>query len=214
MGLISFIAPQILKRSSSRYNKNIEVVEEFGQKALLVNGIQETGPYVNSLFRNGLRYLSSWHKGNIKSIAIFGVGGGGALFQLERMYPNASITAVDYDAEIIRLGKKYFHFDRFTNTTFVIVDARKFVSDPKNFHAFDLVIIDLYIGNDVPEFVTSETFLNNTKKIVAPQGAVMMNYFSYKNQQKESKLLLDKLSEIYQSVISRPNRRNIFFFCH
>lgn len=214
MRLLSFFTPQTLERSSSRYNKKIEVVEEFGQKVLLVNGIQETGPYVNSLFQNGLRYLTTWHKGNVKNIVLFGVGGGGILFQLERLYPEVLITAIDYDAEVIELGKKYFHFDRLINTKFVIADARKFVTNPKYSKAFDLVIIDLYVGNDVPEFATSEIFLNNTKKILAPRGAVMMNYFSFKNQQKKSKLLLDKLSKIYQSVISRPNRRNIFFFCH
>ena len=214
MGLSSFIFSQVLERSSSQYNKNIEVIEEFGQRVLRVNGIQETGPYVNSLFRSGLRYFSSWHKKNIKSIALFGVGGGGILFQLERLFPGALITAIDYDSEVIELGKKYFNFDRLIHTTFVIADARKFVTNPKNGHAFDLVVIDLYVGNDVPEFVTSKIFLNNIKKILAPRGAVVMNYFSFKNQQKMSKLLLDKLSKIYQSVVSRPNKRNIFFFCH
>lgn len=213
MGLLSFLLLQTFETSSSRVNEKIKVIELFGQKILLVNNVQQTGPYVNSLFENGLRCLRSQHNEAIKEVVMFGVGGGGVLFQLERAYPASSIIAVDYDPEIIRLGKKYFGFEKLKRTTFVISDARKFITERKNQKQFDLVVIDLYIGNDVPDFATSVAFLKGMRKLLTPTGSVMMNYFSSKNQPKNAKLLLDKLSKIFQSVNSVPNKRNIFFFC-
>jgi spermidine synthase len=202
----------LISETHSPVNRDIAVVDNHGRRTLRVNGIEQTGKYVDALFRQGLRYLRHWHNLPVKSIVVFGVGGGGVLFQLQNIYPDAYITGVDKDSEVIGLSKKYFGLNTLTNTKLVVCDARDFVKKKSNIHRFDLVVIDIYIANDVPAFVTENAFLHDVKQILHPDGAMMMNYFSFSDQPAKSGKVFGRLSRIFQLVESKRILRNIFFF--
>jgi spermidine synthase len=96
----------------------------------------------------------------------------------------------------------------------VCEDAREFITQAgRQKRTFDFVIIDCYIGNDVPEFVTHTAFLASIKRIVAAKGLVVYNYFNSSDQSHNAQILLDKLSQIYHCVYSKDILRNIFFYC-
>lgn len=204
---------QLVDESHSNVNRDITIVDTHGRRTLRVNGTEETGVYTDQLFRNGLKCYRSWYPNTPKRILVFGVGGGGVFPMLESMYPQARITGVDIDPEVVRLARKHFGLQTLKRTSFIVQDARKFASDNKNRNKYDFIIIDIYIGNDVPEFITNDPFVRAIEKLLKRDGALMINYFSFENQAKKSKILLDKLSKIYQCVNSQRNLRNIFFYC-
>lgn len=206
--------PQTIERSDSSYNKSIEVIRRFGKNELYVNGIQQSGPYTIRLWKTGLREVLNNPPMNLKNILVLGVGGGTLFGMLHKVFPEAKITGVDIDKEIIRLYSKYFNESDSLSVALICNDAGKFVAQSYlKKQLYDLVIIDLYIGDDVPEFVSGSIFLSAVKKILAPHGFVVFNYFSLQNQTNNSQLLLDKLKKIYQSVISKDILRNKFFYC-
>jgi spermidine synthase len=212
MNWVSFLFPQKVTRSHSRYNKTIEVIERFGKKELYVNGIQQSGPYTIRLWKTGLKELIDHPPAEVKTVLVLGIGGGTLFGVLRNIFPAARITGVDIDGEIIRLYRKYFQNE--LDVRLLCTDAQVFVKNQiRKKQSFDLIIIDLYIGNDVPEFVTQRAFLTSVKNILSPAGLVIFNYFCFKNQTRASELLLDKLSGIYQSVIRKNILRNIFFYC-
>jgi spermidine synthase len=212
MKILSYFFSQTIETSHSRHNKTITVVERFGKKELYANDIQQSGFYTARLWILGLKELFSHPPKNTKKILVLGIGGGTLFPVLERIFPAAHITAVDIDSEIIRLYRKYFH--SVSQARLVCADAREYVKDQarKN-RSFDIIIVDLYIGNDVPQFVTSGTFLASIKRVMAPGGVVVWNYFSSGNHFRNSQILLDKLLGIYHSVMSQDILRNTFFYC-
>lgn len=211
MGLISYLIPKRLVTLHSSFNQDIEVVEMYGKNVLLVNGIQQSGQYTQRLWEMGF-------KGNLDkyaaTILVFGVGGGTAFHMLRRIYPQASIVGVDIDPEIIRISKMYFGLNDLQNLRLIDRDAASFAREAaRQKKRYDLVIIDLYVGNDVPAFVEGSDFLKAIESLKAANGRVILNYFSYYNQPQKSKILLDRLAKIYQSVQRKNILRNIFFYC-
>jgi spermidine synthase len=214
MKWLSYIFPQTIETSHSRYNKSIRVIERFGKKELYVSDIQQSGFYTARLWMEGLKEVFYHSPKNTKTILVLGIGGGTLFPMLHTLFPDCRITAVDIDGEIIRLYEKYFRNKNEKPVRVCLADARKFVTDEINKkHLYDLVIIDIYEANDVPAFVTQKSFFSSIRKILSPQGLVVFNYFSWRNQAQKSQLLLDKLSLIYQSVIKKNILRNIFFYC-
>lgn len=193
--------------SSSPYNKQIAIVGLFGRNSLLVNGIQQTGPYTEKLWKMGLRPILEDSSFQPVNILVFGIGGGTVFNIFQKAFPKAQMVGVDIDPEIIRIGRTYFGLDKLPRLTLVAKDARDYYVNQK----YDLVIIDLYIGNDVPRFVTQEPFLSNVRRLLRPEGRMIMNYFSEKNQDKESTTLLSRLLTIFSNAQRRPVLRNIFF---
>lgn len=214
MTWLSFIFPHTIASAHSRYNKTIHVIERFGSRELYVDGIQQSGPYTIRLWKTGLRDIGTNLPEEIKNILILGVGGGTLFGMLTAKFPHAHITAVDVDAEIISLYKKYFMRGDVSSVSLVCEDARKFITQAvREKKMFDLVIIDLYIGNDVPDFVTNTAFLASIHRILAKKGMAVYNYFNSSDQSHNAEVLLDKLSQIYHCVYSRDILRNIFFYC-
>ncbi|OGG11669.1 hypothetical protein A2Z00_00030 [Candidatus Gottesmanbacteria bacterium RBG_13_45_10] len=215
MSWLSYIFPKKIATFHSKYNRDIAVIERNARPVLLVNGIQQSGPYTTKLWKKVLASMPPQSEKSIATVLVFGVGGGTLFPMLKKRYPNASVTAVDIDAEIIQIAKKYFGLNNFFDVRLICHDARKFLIDAaKKKEAFDLIIIDLYIGNDVPQFVTLEPFLRSVGRIVAPKGFVIQNYYSFQDQEKNSQILLDRLQKIYQSVIRKQILRNVFYYCY
>jgi len=114
--------------------------------------------------------------GPVTSILLLGLGGGTCLRQLRHFVPEARITAVEIDSEMISLARKYMKLDDL-NITVIEQDAFEFVSkrDPKA----DIVIDDLYHarGEDVerPKAITPH-YLEACRNHLHSKGSLVMNF--------------------------------------
>lgn len=210
MNILSYIFPWRLLLSGSRYNKKIDVRLIRGKNVLLVNGIQQTGPYTERLWKEGLAQYPD--VGTLAKILVLGVGGGTLFHLFHNKYPESKIVGVDIDAEIIRIAGTFFGVNSLPNVTLIQRDAREFISDSSYKNYFDFVVIDLYIGNDVPDFVTTEKFFKKVRTILRPNGRLVVNYFSESNQPQKAKKINDTLASIFSETQSRGVLRNIFFY--
>lgn len=178
-------------QTSSRYNKKIVVRTLLGKSELLVNGIQQTGGYTEKLWKIGLRGIHA------KNVLVFGVGGG----LVFKHFPQSEITAVDIDGAIIKIATEYFGV---RNVTLIERDARVFDTDKK----FDLVIVDLYIGNDVPEFATTKNFLLRCERFLKEGGRMIINYYCAYDQGKKAA----KIVSFFEKAKAKQVLRNIFIY--
>ncbi len=202
-----------LYTGSSIFSDVIEVVETFGNRKLLVNGITQSGRYPQLLFRSGVKRLYTWHQGPMRRILVFGIGGGDVFRLLRTFYSKAHITGVDIDAEILHVAKTYFDIGNISRTTYRIADAKSFVKNSTLNGRYDCVVVDLYIGNTVPDFVGSRRFLVNISRLLRPGGSVMFNYFSYSHQKEVKQDLLILLRSLFSEVDMQSNHKNIFYYC-
>lgn len=208
MGLFHHFLPETVLVTSSRYNPEIRVVREREGMKLLVNGSRQSGPYIQKLWQAALGafHLDSFTR--ISSILVLGVGGGTVITLLTARYPEASITAVDIDPVIIGIAKKYFHLDHISNLQLLHGDAQEFVKRHKR---YDLIIIDLFIGREIPSFVGVQWFYKNLKRNLTPGGVCILNYLQEREYQEKSEALLRLMSDFFPTVSDYRIANNRFF---
>ncbi|MEQ1862503.1 MAG: fused MFS/spermidine synthase [Chthoniobacteraceae bacterium] len=103
--------------------------------------------------------------------------GAGAFGMPERMslrFPDARITAVEIDPEVIGVGRRYFRLAEFANIHAVAADARRYLrtSDDR----FDFVFGDAYNGVQfVPPHLVTREFFGEVGARLKPGGVFVMN---------------------------------------
>ena len=117
-------------------------------------------------------------KRNVGNALILGFGAGSVASILCDEYNQAiHLTGVEKDPVVIDLARRYFHIDRYKNLTLHSEDAGEFVErcDKK----FDLVVVDIFVGIDVPQEFTEETFLAGLGRLLSPRGICFFNVAIY-----------------------------------
>lgn len=213
MGLFSFLLPKVVLRTMSPYNHDICVVRQWSGYKLLVNGSPQSGSYIRMLWSRVLRKFKIDSLQNIRTILVLGVGGGTVIELLAKRFPNAIITAVDIDSTMIMIAKKFFGIHKHPNIRLVRADANTFVNQSgKKGELFDIVVVDLFIGPKIPEFVSSTPFLKNLHAIVRPGGCLVINYLRELEYQAKSDELRVRLSAVWKHVGDMKLYNNRFFF--
>lgn len=199
MSFVSYIIPQIVARFSTKYNEDIRVVEESGKLKLLVNGSRQSGTYVEWLWKKA---LDAFRLGTYRSILVLGVGGGTVIHLLAERFSQAHITGVDIDPQMIEIGKKYFGLSRIPNLRLVVADAKTY--KPK---MYDLVIIDLFVGRHIPEFVRDENYLKRFGESI-----IIINYLREGEYWEKSVELEKIMKRIFRQVKNYQIAHNSFYF--
>ena len=210
MHLLSYFIPVTVLRTSSPYNKDIRVLEESGKMKLLCNGARESGEYIAALWRHAFRSFALASDRKTDNILVLGIAGGTVIHMLHALYPEAVITGVDIDPVIISVGKKYFGLGDLPLFRAVRGDAERFVARTPA-KKFDCVVIDVFIGPDVPPFVLSPVFQRNVKKLLTPKGFVLINYLRQTGYETRAVTLETLLQSMYNHVRSDDIYNNRFF---
>lgn len=209
MHWLSFIYPQTVLRTSSRFNPDIRVNEESGEYKLLVNGSRQSGKYIADLWQYAMMQFPFTLSLPITRILVLGVAGGTVIHMLHNIFPQAQITGVDIDPVMIEIGKKYFKLADVPKLKLIVADAQEYVR--KNNRQYDLVILDLFIGREIPGFASSEIFLQNVKRILKPDGRLFINFLREEEYEHKAKKLSSVLKKIFIDVRSVDRYNNRFF---
>ena len=116
---------------------------------------------------------------NPKKILVTGEGGATIISALQEMLPDAQIDVVEIDGAVDRVARQYFDFKPGPKTRVTIEDGRVFVkraaaSKPN----YDMVLLDAFDADYIPEHMLTREFLNEVKTIMAPNGVIVANTFS------------------------------------
>lgn len=209
----SYIYPQAIAQFTSPYNKDIRVVLECNRYKILVGGSPQSGPYIEKLWCSAFKSFKVNGSEAVNRILILGVAGGTVISLLHNLFPRAQTTGVDIDQTMIDVGKKYFALSQISHLNLICADVRVLIRkliEKKT--CFEMVIVDLSFGREIPDFVISRTFLQNLRKIMPAGGRLIINYLREGEYQQKSNLLLDKLEKIYDAVEARGIFLNRFFF--
>ncbi len=143
---------------------------------LLINGIPQTR-IVNNAHR--ISYWKYVHKISIfsslkrdsRNVLLFGFGAGSLATELNRL--NMKVDAVEMDARMLPIAKKYFYFED-SATNFIVDDARHYIKTVNK--KYDLIVFDVLNGEVQPSYVfTSESF-RELKNLLNDDGIIIIEF--------------------------------------
>ena len=199
------LGTKILEERKSEYNGNIKVVRSLGFGTyILVGGLTQSGGIVTDIWRNTLRKI--YNSGfKIQTVLILGLGGGTVAKLVGKYWPKSKVTGVEIDRVMVELGEKYLVIG---NVKVIIGDAYEFIK--KNKEIYDLVIVDLYIGDKFPEKFEEEEFLRKLTK----NKLVVINRLYFGEKRKEAVVFGNKLEKIFMNVEWFYPPANVMFLCY
>ncbi len=168
----SYFVPIKIWKGSSAVNPVLELFLYRGQYQLATR---------DAVYSDGTRYrplLLGFRKlkkdlAGVKRMLVLGAGLGSAAAILDAAGYHPEITFVDIDPVVLELSKEIYS-GNFSKSQFIVDNAEAFMG--RNTDRFDLVVVDVFLGRDVPEFVTSTTFLKNCREAVGREGHLVLNY--------------------------------------
>ncbi len=108
-----------------------------------------------------------------RRILVVGVGGGTVPMFLRAVLPQAHIDAVDTDAGMLDVARRYFGFREDTALQAHVTDGRRFIETPGP--PYDGIILDAYGPRGIPGPLATREFLLATRARLARGGAVVSN---------------------------------------
>lgn len=213
--LLSYIIPQKIAEFRTPYNAYIRINDEGGGKRkLLVNGSPQSGTYIDVLWDTALGSFGIAGLTPMRKILVLGTAGGTVIHKVHGFFPHVPITGVEIDEIMIEIGKKYFSLGDMHELKFIHADAKEFVhSEVKKKHVYDFIIVDMSFGRVIPEFLTTQKFIDELHVLAGSGGHVVINYLRELEYEKLSEHFMGKLKKRFFSVHDHSVYRNRFFFC-
>lgn len=198
----------ILEERESKYNGHLRVLRTWGMGTYIQsNGLTQSGGIVESIWKRTLKQIKDKQSlplsgEEIKSVLILGLGGGTLAKLLRKKYPDAKITGVEIDPIMIELGKKYLDLDKY-NIDIKIEDTNKF-----KFGEYDLVIVDMYSGDNFPKEFENEEFLKKLTKF----QTVIINRLYFGDKRPDTVRFGNKLEKLYKQSLPLRGKKVTWFY--
>jgi spermidine synthase len=129
---------------------------------------------------------------NPRRVLIAGLGGGSLPSALTTLFPEAQIDVIEIDQAVVNVAKEFFDFEETDQVSVIVNDARVYVKRAALLEKkYDLVILDAFTGDYIPEHLLTLEFLQEVRSIMTPDGVLVANTFS-------TSRLYDHESETYQ----------------
>ncbi|NMO19449.1 fused MFS/spermidine synthase [Pyxidicoccus fallax] len=112
-----------------------------------------------------------------KRILVVGLGGGAMPMFLRAVVPAAHIDVVDIDPDVVKVAKEYFGFREDERLRAHVADGRGFVEAARP--PYDLVFLDAYGPDSIPEHLATLEFLAAVRARLAEGGAVVGNVWEF-----------------------------------
>lgn len=194
--LLSYLWP-LKTKIPSRHSGTLELTWINGRKVVDSAHANYSFGSLQKILEIGLQQV---YQPKIQSVLVLGLGAGSVVQSLrEKFKYQGFIQAVEWEAVLIELACKEYGICANTHLQIACADAEEYLASDPN--TYDLLIVDLFIDNQVPEQFLSaewaaqlEAHLNQAGSIVLnlgmkPDVLVQAQTFSSNFHQLEGKLL-------------------------
>jgi spermidine synthase len=134
------------------------------------------------------------------SILVLGLGGGAIPSLLHSILEKAVIDVVEIDPEMPAIAKKYFYFSISERLRLFIDDAFFFIRDSQK--NYDIILMDAYIENQIPETVDSTAFFAEAARVLAPNGIFVANLMTVNKEHFEN--IIERMSGVFKDIRVLP----------
>jgi len=125
-----------------------------------------------------------------------------------QLLPDAEIISVEIDPAVIKVAKEYFNYKESDKLKTIKKDGRVYVKQLKRKEQkFDLIILDAFNGDYIPEHLMTQEFLEESKSLLSDNGVLVSNTFSTSRlYDHESATYKEVFGEFYNLKIPYGNR--------
>lgn len=177
----------VLHKEKSLY-RNILVQQKAGRRCLVFSAKRQLRNQTCIDMENPREIVFTYVRMSLAGLLVnpsperglmIGIGGGTISNVLTEMYPDLSMDLVEIDQAVIRVAEEFFGFRETDQTNVHIVDGRVFVRRAQQKQSrYDLIILDAFTGDYIPEHMMTREFLEDVKALLTPGGVVVANTFS------------------------------------
>lgn len=203
--LLSYFNEFPLEQSESKINPHLSLTYHHGNYKLSTpRAIYSYGTKYH-IFSEAFRLLKI-EDFNIQQVLMFGFGMGSIPVILARNKKKYHFTGVEIDPVIINWAKKYLPDEILKNIDLIGADAEDFVYNFSKFskavqvEKFDLIAIDLFVDDEVPEKFEKKEFLKKLSGFLNDNGIILYNRFA--DNRFQSKKTEDYFNDIFKVVFS------------
>jgi len=207
----SYLFDQVVERSSSPHNPVLEVCLSGGKYVLHAERVNLSFGELDKVFRSAFTQLNL-EKRDWERVLLLGVGAGNVVALLHQYERHFSLTGVEIDHEVIRLANKYFGLTDYPNTQTIEADATRFMREAPQ--RYDLIIVDLFIDETIPERAQESDFLKHCDLALRPGGLLLFNRLMHKKKlQRASERFTRKMQEVLPGTrYLRAHTNRILFY--
>jgi spermidine synthase len=148
---------------------------------------------------------------NPERVLIAGLGGGTLPTALAELFPEAQIDIVEIDPAVVAVAKRFFGFTETAKLKVFTQDARVFTKRALIRNAtYDLIMLDAYNGDYIPEHLMTREYLNETKSLLTDNGIIAANTFTVSRlYDHESATYYDVFGEFFNLRTAQSSNRVI-----
>jgi spermidine synthase len=201
---------------------NVESVyrSSFGTVKVLKSGPRDGEPFTRMYFQDGLvqnmvgaanrslslytyalEALSFSYRPELRKALVLGIGAGMVPMRLAGR--GIDVTTVDIDSASLRAATEVFGLDPQKVHTHQ-ADARTFLRSCDN--GYDVVIVDLFQGDGVPDYLVTREFFHDLKRCLGADGIAVFNTFADLDHPRAYAHFLTTLkSELPYITLYRPD---------
>lgn len=195
---LSYLFEFHLESASSDYNPHMYVSLYKGQYQLSTdNAIYSFGNLYTNFSSTFDCY--KWDKYPPKDVLLLGLGLGSIPFMLEDKYQQkCNFTAIDIDEEVIDLAYRYLLSSLESPVEMITANAAIAVHQfPEE--SYDLICVDVFDSDEVPEEIESFVFLEQIKNILKPGGVILFNRLAAtdKDCKKSEAFFNDRFKKVF-----------------
>jgi spermidine synthase len=169
----SFIAPMKVEERIGLVTPRLQVYLSKGRYILDAVRVNYSFGGLDKVFREAFSQFDVQAR-EIANALILGFGAGSvASILCDEYKKTVHLTGVEKDPAVIDLAKKYFRIERYKNLSLHLEDAGAFVA--RCDQQFDLIVVDVFVGAEVPQQFKQEEFLSGLGRLLAPHGICFFN---------------------------------------
>lgn len=187
-----------MERANGDLDHVLEVNMYRGKKYLDTANVNYSYGALQEVFDHAFIHTNLYSK-KINSCLILGFGSGCvAELLLKNCNSEMIITGVEADSEVIRLTEKHFPLTNPDRTIIIHEDALMFVAKERN--QYDLIIVDIFLEDSVPDECQSREFLLLLKKLLTENGMVYFNKMDNEQMNLRGNELEKRMKSVFHSV--------------
>lgn len=191
--LLSYVWP-FTKEVQSTINGTLELTWMNGKKVLDSQHANYSYGTLQKLLCFGLSKVNFSHTSDI---LLLGLGGGSIIKSLRDTFNHqGKITAIEIDPIVIDIAKNEFDIQQIQNMEIICEDAFSYMGSCKT--KYDVIIVDIFIDNQVPDQFYSEPFWKNISECLNKEAYVLFNA----GINLKEKSMIEKLQSKEKSSIS------------
>jgi spermidine synthase len=187
----------------------VRVVEQpDGDRVLELN----EGQAIHSLYRPGSYLTGDYWDGNLvlpaasgralpRRVAILGNAAGTVARAYGRFFPRASVDAVEIDAELTDIGRRFFDLRNPRMRTFA-EDARPWLE--RSAGGYDAIMVDAYRQPYIPFYLATREFFALARDRLAPGGVVIVNVGHPEGNDDLERVLGRTMAAAFPQVLRDP----------